>query len=196
MKHPETDEIAREAARMLRTGAAAGVTEAIQRAAQALRLDGVRLPGTGLVRRHAQAMAMQELGEPGYARSVKKVLSIAEQVMTAIEPMPGEPRTELAGRAAAGQIDGDVALHIRVYTSRAIEDIASELRVAGYDDAAFSTLESRHGRLSQATIMENDVRIVLTRCPRGVVREPTRDLVTGKRVVIAELDAVRRMVAG
>ena len=97
-----TDQIAREAARLIETGRAESIDAAIHAAADALNLQDVPLPGRGRVRKHAQAMSMQALGDVGYADSVRNVWEIAEQLMTALEQaMPDDP-TLLVGRAAKG----------------------------------------------------------------------------------------------
>ncbi len=114
MTDPHTDQIAREAARLIETGQAESIDDATRAAAHALGFHDAPMPGPGRVRQHVQAMSMQAMGDEGYAQSVRNVWEIAEQLMTVLQQgMPDAP-TLLVGRAAKGQIDAGVTIHIRI----------------------------------------------------------------------------------
>ena len=85
MTDPRTDQIAREAARLIETGRAESIDDAIRAAAKTLGCHDAPMPGSGRVRQHAQAMSMQSMGDEGYAESVRNVWEIAEQLMTVLE---------------------------------------------------------------------------------------------------------------
>jgi hypothetical protein len=197
MSDPRTDRIAREAARLIETGASANIDRAIRAAADALGFRDAPLPGRVAVRNHARAMAMQAQGESGYRESVRRVWSVAEQLMTAVEQAFPDTATLLAGRAARGEIDAGVVLHVRAYTERSIGDLAAALVELGYEEPKFETGESRFGRLDRIRLAEDDLEIVITRCPPAVVPggdERGRDLFTGRTVATASVTDLQRML--
>ena len=192
MTDPRTDAIAREAARRLESGRSAGIGEAIRAAAESLGLRDADLPGHGRVRKHAQAMAMQALGSAGYDESVRDVWRAAERLMTVlVETMPGVDPV-LVGRAAEGQVDGGVTVHIRLYTDAAIGDVAETLVEFGYDEPAFETARTRLGRLSRLRLSDEGVEIVLTRLLPHMTDAARTDLFTGRPIATATLDDLRR----
>ncbi len=194
MTDPQTDQIAREAARLIETGGAESIDAAIHAAASALKLQDVPLPGRGRVRKHAQAMSMQALGDEGYAESVRNVWEIAEQLMTALEQaMPDEP-TLLVGRAAKGQIDAGVTIHIRIYTKSQIAEIGQMLVDFGYDEPTFETADATMGRLNRIRLMEDGIEIVLTRCLPEMIKDAQVDLFRGQPIETATLEELRDML--
>ncbi len=196
MHDSKSDVIAREAARLLHNGNAGSVDEAIHNAAEALGAgNGDSRPGRGRVRKHAQAMAMQELGDLGYAESVRRVLETAERFMTALEESLTDVRTVLAGRAAEAHIDGGVTLYVRAYTTSPINELAQLLVDLGYDEPGFETAETRHGRLDRMTLEDDGLEIVLTRCPPQLESEAKKDLFSGQRIATLTLEELRRMIA-
>ena len=194
MTDPQTDQIAREAARLIETGGAESIDAAIHAAASALNLQDVPLPGRGRVRKHAQAMSMQALGDEGYTESVRNVWEIAEQLMTALEQaMPDEP-TLLVGRAAKGQIDAGVTIHIRIYTKSQIAEIGQMLVDFGYDEPAFETVDAAVGRLNQIRLTEDGIEIVLTRCLPAMLKDAQVDLFRGQAIGTVTLEELRDML--
>jgi len=192
MPDPRTDQIAREAARLIETGRADGVESAVRLAAEALGARGAPLPGAGRVRKHAQAMSMQALGSDGYAEKRNQVWRIAEQVMTVFEHTMPDVSSLLVGRAAQGHIDAGVTIHIRLYTRTSISDLARSLIDFGYEDPAFQTIETRFGRLSQIKLSDEGYDIVLTRCMPEHRAHSDIDLVTDQPIRTASLAALRR----
>ena len=194
MTDPQTDQIAREAARLIETGGAESIDAAIHAAASALDLQDVALPGRGRVRKHAQAMSMQALVDEGYAESVRNVWEIAEQLMTALEQaMPNDP-TLLVGRAAKGQIDAGVTIHIRIYTKSQIAEIGQMLVDFGYDEPAFETADAAVGRLNRIRLTEDGIEIVLTRCLPEMIKDAQVDLFKGKAIETVTLKELREML--
>lgn len=189
MPDPRTDQIAREAARLLESGRIDGIGQAIRKAAEKLGHRGVELPGWGRVRKHVQARSMQALGDVGYAESVRDVWRVAERLMTVLADF-GEPM--LAGRAAQGRIDAGVTLYVRIYTETPIGRIAETLVELGYDEPDFETVETRSGRLDRLRLEDDGLKVVVTRCLPRMARDADRDLFTGRPVKTAGLKAVRR----
>lgn len=192
-RRESNDAIAREAARLLAIGRAEDMDQAIALARQSVDVNGQA--SRMRVRRHAQAMSMQAVGEEAYRRRQREMLMLAEEIMTAIEQAFPESGTLLVGRAAGGHFDGDPSIHIRVHNDESTDEIARVLSEFGFDDAdfAFTTLDTAHvGRLSQVEWTENEptVRIVLTRCPSLRVFESASDLVTGKSIATLTLEQV------
>jgi hypothetical protein len=194
MPEPSTDDIAREAARLVQTGAEPDVTRAIHAAAAG---SSAPRPGPGLVRDHAQGMAMQALGREGYLEMVRDVWRIAEEIMTLLEQALHDGELLLAGRAARGEIDGGVTIHIRAYTDRAIGEIADVLVEHGCEEPAFETARSRFGRLDRIRFAEAGHEVVITRCPGGLpaaARRRDRDLFQGRPIATATLADLRKRV--
>ena len=113
---PRTDAIAREAARLIESSRAGSIAEAIRLASSGQGYHDVELPGHGRVRKHAQGLAMQALGEQGYVDSVREVWRAAERIMTLLAEVMPDAEPLLVGRAAQGRIDGGVTVHVRLYT--------------------------------------------------------------------------------
>ncbi|MEE8153927.1 MAG: hypothetical protein V3T53_03085 [Phycisphaerales bacterium] len=191
MTDPRTDQIAHEAARLIETGQAESVDDAIHAAAHALRCHDAPLPGPGRVRQHVQAMSMQAMGDEGYAESVRNVWEIAEQLMTMLEQGLPDAPTLLVGRAAKGQIDAGVTIHIRLYTKSSIGEIAQMLGDFDYDEPAFETAETKLGRLDRLRFMEEGIEIVLTRCLPEMLKDAQLDLFKGHAIETATLDDLR-----
>jgi hypothetical protein len=191
MPDPRTDEIAREAARLMESGRAGSVDRAIQQAAKSLRVQGTPLPGPGRVRKHARAMAMQALGDIGYERKRLQVWELAEQVMAVFELSMPDAEMALVGRAAQGHIDADVTLHLRLYTERPINEIADVLETHGYREYSFHTVDALAGRLNRVRFDEGGYSVVITRCPPSMQLSRTDDLFTGQPVAMMGISALR-----
>ena len=187
MPDPRTDQIAREAARLIETGRIDDIHAAIHRAADGLGMGGVALPGVGRVRRHAQAMAMQSLGDAEYQRRRRRMRETAEQMMTALEHAAPESQTLLAGRAAQGHIDAGVTIHVRMYSRSPLHKIVQCLLEFGYGEPSFATSRP-------ALAADDDFDVVLTRCPPEMMASAGEDLVTGRPIVTLDLMALRRIV--
>lgn len=195
------EEIAREAARLIETGKAASIPEAIERAVEVLNYHGEPRPGTLRVRQHAQAMAMQALGDAGYAELRHDVWRTAEQMMTALEeavPREGKAggiETLLVGRAAAGLIDAGVTIHIRAYTDQSVTELARTIVEVGYDEPSFDTVHSAYGPVNRIKLSDEGQEIILTRCPPQLGISRTVDMFTGKAITALTLSALRQVLA-
>lgn len=189
------DEIARRAARLLAEGMLSCLRDAVRVAAEELRAGAEDLPSDALVRRHAQALAQQELGNEGYAALVGSRLRLAEGLLTLLDfEFPGA-ELRLVGRAARGQVDADPHLRIRFLGDAPISEIARRLVEHGYEEPVFEVIETRWGRLERLCFREQDVRCSITRCPPAQVRRPEEDLFTGRPVRQITLDELRRLIA-
>ena len=195
MNDPRTNAIAREAARLIESSRAANIGEAIRAAADALGFRDAELPGHGRVRQHARALAMQALGDTGYAESVRRVWAVAERVMTVLDQAMPHADPLLVGRAAQGLIDGGVTVHVRLYTDAPIGDVAAALVEFGYDEPAFETVNTRRGRLNRVRFEDDGLELVLTRCLPNLAGSADRDLFSGRPIRTATLAEVRRKLA-
>src|SRR5687768_15139751 len=137
-----TERLAVLAASLVVQGDARGVAEALRIAGERLDAPPEAAPSPGLVRQHVQAMSMQVLGAAGYAAMTRGRLELAESVMTVLSEHTDVLDVLLAGRAAAGHLDGDLTIHVRVYTRRRIGDIAEDLVTVGFPEPRFSTAET------------------------------------------------------
>ena len=189
-----TDEIAREAARLVESNRVGSIGEAIRAAASALGYQDVDLPGHGRVRKHVQGLAMQTLGSEGYAQSVGDVWRVAERVMTVLAEAVPDAEPLLAGRAAQGMIDGGVTLHVRVYTQASIGDVAQTLVDFGYEEPDFETAATRFGRLDRLRLADEGIDVLVTRCPPDVVGRSGEDLFSDKPVSTATLAELREKI--
>jgi hypothetical protein len=192
MTDPRTDQIAREAARLMEIGRTDDIDSAIRIAADALGLRGAPHPGQGRVRKHAQAMAMQALGEQAYSETRQNIWKIAEQIMSVFEHVMPDAASLLVGRAAKGFFDAGVTIHIRLYTKQDIGELARILVEYGYDEPSFETAETRHGRLSQLRLREGEYDVIVTRCLPDMHVHAKTDLFTGNPIETLGLPALRR----
>ncbi|MDY7109223.1 MAG: hypothetical protein SYC29_11365 [Planctomycetota bacterium] len=195
MTDARTDQIAREAARLIEAGKARTVGEAIRLAADALRLKQAPMPGHGRVRKHAQGMAMQAMGERAYRQSIEHVLNVAEQLLTVLEQGEPEGPAVVVGRAAKGQIDAGVTLHLRVYTRRPIREIVEHLVAFGYEEPSFETADTRFGRLDRVRFSEEGCEVALTRCLPEMIAHKDFDLFTRRPIAVATAGELRRRLA-
>ena len=192
MTDPRTDQIAREAARLIEIGRTDDIDSAIRIAVDILGLRGAPHPGPGRVRKHAQAMAMQALGEQAYSETRLNVWRTAEQVMSVFEHVMPDATTMLVGRAAQGFFDAGVTIHVRLYTRQHIGELARILVEYGYDEPEFETSETQYGRLSQLRLKEGEFEIAITRCLPEMKVQSKTDLFTGKPIEALSLSALRR----
>lgn len=188
-----TDEIARLAARFIETGRSGDIGEAIRAAAEKLGHRDARLPGHGLVRRHAEALSMQARGAEGHAERRRRILGVVERLMALFAETRDDVEPLLAGRAASGLLGvGGEPLHVRLYTRADVGDLARTLVEFGYEEMSFETAETRHGRLSRMRVVDDGVEIVLTRCLPEMRRDAAKDLFTGEPVATATLSDLRK----
>ena len=166
--------------------------EAIRHAMESLGVDEAAKPSFAAVRKHAQAMAMQAMGEAGYRQSRLAILRIAEELMTALEQVGCE--AVLVGRAAAGHLDADAKLHLRLYTDASMADLAASVVEFGYEEPAFDTVETMYGRLSRMRFVEAGVPIVLTRCPPAIHIDRHVDAFAGKSIASMTVQELRRWI--
>jgi len=188
-----TDRIAHQAAVLLDQGVTDHVSRAIAMAADSLNLHAHTRPSNSAVRQHAQAMRMQRLGSAGYAQDQRSLLVSVEELMTALD-LAGIEST-LMGRAAAGNVDGDIKVHLRLYTDRSMQELAQCLVEFGYAEPSFHTAQSAHGPLNRITVVENNVPIIMTRCPNSLRIDRHVDLFTGRALACASLSELRKRLA-
>jgi len=98
----------------------------------------------------------------------------------------------LVGRGAEGHFDAGAAIHIRLHTRSSVGDIAAAIVQFGYDEPAFNTAETRHGRLSQVRLTEEQTEVVLTRCPPDIDLPADADVFTGRPITTMTLAELRR----
>lgn len=190
-----TDVIAQVAARLLETGAVTSVAHAIEAAVRELGWQTqvsrghVATPGLGRIRAHARGLAMEMLGDVGYAARIDDVFRIAEQIMTVLEAF--DPM--LVGRAANAQIDVGVTLYLRVYVEPrvGIGDLAAVLVSHEYEEPTFSTAQTKFGRFSRLALEEEGIPVVVTRCLQDQRRLFNLDLFSGKRLPVLDLPGIR-----
>lgn len=198
--NPETDRIARHAARLVMNDEVTSIPEGVSAASAHITRSertinpeyNPPLPSTKLVREHLRAMSMQTLGADGYAQKIREVLQIAEEIMTACEEN-ADPH--LVGRGARGYIDGGVTLYIRAYTSENIGNLADRLVSFGYEEPKCTTAHTKFGKLDRLTFEENKIPVVITRCPPTWPHHIRNiDLFTGRPIATITLRALRNQL--
>lgn len=190
----EADAIARRAAVLYRTGRSPSVSEAI---AEALRRGrpGAPRPSASLVRRHLEAMDEEERGRSGHERQVSGRRAAIAEWMETLAALPGDPPVHVVGRAARGELDGDVDVHLRVATDLPIGELAATLVAHGAPEPDFSSVHGPFGDFDRISFDEPPLRIRITRCPPRTAARPDRDLVTGKPQEALDLASFRRTIA-
>jgi hypothetical protein len=191
--NPTSDALAREAAKLIATGQVDSIDEALERVAAYMPSRGA-MPGHGRVRQHLQGMTMQRLGKEGYEKWSTEIIEFIEEFMLLFAEMTLDVEPLLVGRAAERLFDGPTAVHIRLYTDSGETDLLSLMAMYGYPDPVRTTIDTRHGKLNQYTFEFDDeeVSIVLTRCPRALRKDSGLNLVTGEPIATATLKDVRR----
>jgi hypothetical protein len=195
--HEQTDQIAQEAARLMGSGGAATIGEAIRAAALRLRLHSAPMPSPGLVRRHAQGMAMQALGSEGHREMVRHAWRTARDIMCTLEDqLNAEGDTLLLGRGATGHFDADAQLHLRMHTAADIGLIAACLVEGGYAEPTFDTVETRLGRLNRVRLVAEGIDVTITRLPPSMrERGPKhRDLHHDRSIEAVTLVQLQRLL--
>lgn len=187
-----TTRIATLAAQLVADGRVRTVDEAIRIASERLDAPPRSAPTAGVVRQHLQPMLMQTLGAEGYPAMTRERLELAESAMTVLATPTETLDVVLAGRAAKGQLDGDLTLHIRVYTRRRIAAIAQDLVDAGFEEPRFATAATRFGRLDRLEIDDGRTTISITRCLPEQRREADLDLFSGARIPILRLPELEK----
>lgn len=188
------DEIARRAARLFRAGRSPSVPEAI---AETLRRSppGAPRPSDSLVRRHLEAIDEEDRGREGHANEVRNLRQAIAEWMETLAALPGEPAVHVVGRAATGELDGDVGVHLRVATDLPIAALAATLVSHGAPEPGFTTVHGPFGDFDRLGFDEPPLRIRITRCPPRTAAVPERDLVTGKPQPALDLASFRRAIA-
>jgi hypothetical protein len=190
------DEVARDAARLLRDGRATDVKSAIRSALRGA--EGADEVSVARVREHARGLALEAMGSSGYSEHVAAILSRAEETMTLLAAQlagrSGEAPVALIGRAARGLIDADPCCRIRVETDRSIGDIAAVLVEAGLPEPEFSTVETRFGRLGRLTFDDDGLETKVVRLPPGMNVPLDADFRSSATIPALDLEAVRRLV--
>ena len=187
----QTDNIAREAARLIHAGEVEQIDAAIHSAAASLGACDAELPRHGLVRSHAQGMAMQTLGKEGYEQSIQNIWETAEQLMTLLEQALPDAQTLLVGRAAKGQIDAGVTVHVRLYTKSSITDIAQIITEFEYNEPTFDTVDTTVGKLNRICFNDDGVEVVVTRCLPEMFKNAKQDLFKDQPIETLTLDELR-----
>ncbi|TVQ58105.1 MAG: hypothetical protein EA377_00365 [Phycisphaerales bacterium] len=192
----QQDAVAREAARLIETGSVESIGSALRQAAERLKYPADQpLPGHGRVRKHAQMMAMQELGDDGYRAYTRGVLTIAEEVMTALETAFPDLRAHLVGRAADAKVDAGVTLYIRASTDESTGVMAELLVQFGYEEPTFDTAETAYGRFSRLRFEDDGQPVVITRCPPNARVPMDVDLYSQRSMPALDLVGVRRLIS-
>jgi hypothetical protein len=189
-----TDAVARSAARLYVTGEVDDLDAAVRRAALGFAALPERWPSLSLVRQHVRGRAEEALGREGYRAAVAEVLRIAEELMAFIEIELEAGPTRLAGRAAAGNVDGGATLFVRIYTDWPMATLVDRLVERGYEEPTFITVDTTVGRLDRIRFEEEGQVVVLTRCPATMLAHAEEDLVTGRRLPCVDLKALRARI--
>ncbi len=189
----DRDRIAQHSATLIEAGKADRIHDAIHQAADALNLAHSTLPSHSAVRKHAQAMAMQSMGDAEYHASRRDILRIAEELMTALEQIGCE--SLLMGRAAAGQLDADVKLHLRLLSDALFSDLAQSLVDFGYEEPQFDTVHTMYGHLNRMRFTEQNIPIILMRCPPALNIDTHTDVFTGKSIASITVEKLRQQCA-
>lgn len=191
-----TDNVAREAARLIETGRADSIKDAIHQAAENLKAGDVRSPSYLQVRKHAQAMSMQSLGDAGYQQRILNMWQWAEELMTAIEHGL-DADTLLVGRASQGLLDAGVIINIRIYTNESNESVRDALVEYGYTEPTLETVDTKFGRMNRLQILDSEegFQAVLMRVKRSLNIERKTCVFTDKPIASVTLEELRKQIA-
>jgi len=160
------------------------VRSAIRAAMEALDAPPRSEPSEGAVRQHLQPLLMQTLGAAGYDALQRRREETIDEIASLLATAPGVEEVVLAGRAAKGQLDGDVVAHLRVYTRTRIGELAGHLVATGCEEPRFSTAATRFGRRDRLEFDVDGLTISVVRCMPEERRSAALDLFSGRRTAI------------
>lgn len=191
-KRCPSDDLAQMAARIFAQGRVKSVAQAIDLACHQNAGQIHDRPTQGAVRRHLQGLALSALGASGYAARTLGVLSLAEEIMILFR----DDSPMLTGRAARGLFDGEVRLHMRIYTNEQVSAIAKRIESErSVHDLVIDTLNTRYGRLNRIVWDEAGVDIVLVRCLRSMKTDAHLHLLRHERVPSCTLTQLQSRIA-
>ncbi len=111
--------------------------------------------------------------------------------MTLLEQSLPDAQTLLVGRAAKGQIDAGVTVHVRLYTRAQITEIAQMLTEFHYDEPSFDTVDTTVGKLNRICFNDEGVAVVVTRCLPEMYKNAQQDLFKDQPIETLTLDELR-----
>lgn len=202
MTLPEhVDRIARHAAKLLFSGRATTVREAISFAGGSGRIS------RSLIVKHLAAMEESLLGVAAVNVRRAANLEVALEFMEILdsyfdrftELYPDARGTRLAGRAAEGNLDGDPVVNLRVLAEITPAALVNLIMETGCDEPMFDVLNSRHGKLDRIRTRLSGVDVVLVICPPARVPVDENNLVRGTPVNVidhVEVVALRESLLG
>ncbi len=193
----EQDDIARRAASLLQKEPNLAVNDAVTQATAHLGLPrDTPPPSAALVRRHAQALAMAQLGQHGYAQQRYERLVAIIDLIRQLEHNFPRARLVLVGRASEGHFDADPHVHIRFIADTPIHLIADALVRAHLPDPEIQTFASRVGVLEQLHSAFDFAPLTITRCPPQQLTHAHLDLQTGKPIAQRTLLQLEQLLTG
>ena len=177
------DDIARRAASLLQKDPNLAVTDAISQAVAHLGLPRSTLaPSKALVRKHAQALAMEQLGQQGYEQQrYQRLVCIIDFIRQLEHEFPGA-KMSLVGRSCDGQFDADPHVHIRFVHDAPVHLIADAVERARLPEPEIKTFVSRVGVLEQIHSAFDFAPLTITRCPPRQLTHAHLHLQTGKPI--------------
>jgi hypothetical protein len=193
-------DIARRAVERLAEGQDLSIEDAVDDARRELRsTEHARRPTRSELRAHAQAYE-ESLGpdvRPQRLRAtfgeMLDLLATLEALVLREDPDGIErPAPQVYGRAALGEFDLDPVVHIRLTTTLTSASIARTLVEFGLEEPAFTTIESRVGRLDQIDTSSARSEYRVLRIPPSVLIDPDLDLLRGKRIPHAGFEELSR----
>ncbi len=193
MSDADRDAVARRAARLFHAARCPSVAASIDEALRRARPGSPR-PPESLVRRHLEGLGEEERGQAGHAESLRATRASIAEWMETLAGLPGEPAVHLVGRAAAGELEGDLDVHLRVATDLPIGELAATLVAHGAPEPDFSSVHGPFGDFDRISFDEPPLRIRVTRCPPRTAAVPDRDLVTGRPQAALDLESFRRTI--
>jgi len=177
------DDIARRAASLLQKDPNLAVTDAISQAVAHLGLPRSTLaPSKALVRKHAQALAMEQLGQQGYEQQrYQRLVCIIDFIRQLEHEFPGA-KISLVGRSCDGHFDADPYVHIRFVHDAPVYLIADAVERARLPEPEIKTFVSRVGVLEQIHSAFDFAPLTITRCPPRQLTHAHLHLQTGKPI--------------
>ena len=177
------DDIARRAASLLQKDPNLAVIDAISQAVAHLGLPReTPTPSMALVRKHAQALAMEQLGQQGYEQQRYQRLVCIIDFIRQLEHEFPHAKISVVGRSCEGHFDADPHVHIRFVHDTPIHLIADAVERARLPEPEIKTFVSRVGVLEQIHSAFDFAPLTITRCPPRQLTHAHLHLQTGKPI--------------
>jgi hypothetical protein len=189
-----SDILAQEAARRLAASEAPSIEAALRDAVAAFGGEEWPLPTTTRIRRHLElataAAVGQEAAASQRAAMIRSVIEVAEALQWAFEDLS----IAAVGRLAEGFIDAFSPVHLRLYSTTDIAQIAEFLRAQECGDPVVTSQKTTTGIAERVECVADTLQLSFLKVPsRGDVMVK-KHLMKGTPIAVTPIETLRKWI--